>query len=63
VKVLVLSGRDVHGLLPFGECVDVMRGVLGALARGEVHQPLRTVMRPPGAAGLMAQGAGTSAEF
>jgi ornithine cyclodeaminase len=54
VKILVLSARDVHGLLPFGECADVMRGVLGALARGEVHQPLRTVVQPPGAAGLMA---------
>ena len=54
MKILVLSARDVHGLLPFRECTDVMRGVLEAVARGEVHQPLRTVVQPPGAAGLMA---------
>src|SRR5215831_6232485 len=31
-----------------------MRNALGALARGRVHQPLRTIIRPPGAAGMMA---------
>jgi Vitamin B12 dependent methionine synthase, activation domain len=43
VKLLVLSGPEVHGLLPPGECADAMRGALAARARGEVHQPLRTV--------------------
>jgi len=54
VKIRVLSARDVHELLPYGECAEVMRTALTALVRGEVHQPLRTVLRPPGAAGLMA---------
>jgi len=35
------------------ECIVVMREALIALAAGQVHQPLRTIIRPPGAAGLM----------
>jgi len=54
VKLLVLSGPEVHGLLPLGACADAMRDALAARARGEVYQPLRTVIRPDGAAGLMA---------
>lgn len=52
--MLVLSARDVHRLLPYDECADAMRDVLAALARGQAQQPLRTVLRPEGAAGLMA---------
>jgi len=51
--LLVLSGRDVRALLPYAECADVMRTALTALARGEIQQPLRTVVRPDGAAGFM----------
>jgi ornithine cyclodeaminase len=54
VKLLVLSGPEVHGLLPPGECADAMRDALAARVRGEVYQPLRMVIRPAGAAGLMA---------
>ena len=36
------------------ECIEVMAEALSALARGEVSQPLRTVLRPQDAAGLMA---------
>lgn len=35
------------------ECMAVMREALISLARGEAYQPLRTIVRPPGAAGLM----------
>jgi ornithine cyclodeaminase/alanine dehydrogenase-like protein (mu-crystallin family) len=52
--MLVLSGRDVRSLLPYAECADVMRQALAGLARGEIQQPLRTVVRPSGAAGFMA---------
>lgn len=52
--MLVLSGRDVRALLPYAECAHVMRAALTGLARGEVQQPLRTVVRPDGAAGFMA---------
>jgi ornithine cyclodeaminase/alanine dehydrogenase-like protein (mu-crystallin family) len=51
--VLVLSQADVERLLPMGDCVDLMADVLSALARGELHQPLRSVVRPPGQASLM----------
>jgi ornithine cyclodeaminase/alanine dehydrogenase-like protein (mu-crystallin family) len=51
LKLLVLSARDVHELLPYGECADLVAGALAALARGEVYQPLRTVLQPPGRGG------------
>jgi ornithine cyclodeaminase/alanine dehydrogenase-like protein (mu-crystallin family) len=54
VKLLVLGGRDVRALLPYAECVAVMRTALAGLTRGEIQQPLRTVVRPSGAAGFMA---------
>ncbi len=47
LKLLVLSARDVRELLPYGECADLVAGALAALARGEVYQPLRTVIQPP----------------
>ncbi len=36
-----------------GECVELMSDALGSLARGEVFQPLRTIIRPPDARGLL----------
>ena len=54
MKVLVLRHSEVEELLPMGECIDVMARALAALARGEAHQPLRMVVRPPDAAGIMA---------
>ncbi|MEK6282628.1 MAG: ornithine cyclodeaminase family protein [Acidobacteriota bacterium] len=53
MKTLVLSHEEVVELLPIKECIAVMRGALSALAAGKVHQPLRTIIRPPDAAGLM----------
>ena len=35
------------------ECIDVMSDALSALAREEVYQPLRTIVRPPSARGLL----------
>ena len=35
------------------ECIDAMADVLAALARGELFQPLRSVVRPSEAPGLM----------
>jgi ornithine cyclodeaminase/alanine dehydrogenase-like protein (mu-crystallin family) len=54
MRLLVLGAGDVRRLLPYGECADAMRDALAALARGEVHQPLRTIIRPPGSAGMLA---------
>jgi ornithine cyclodeaminase len=54
MAVLVLSPAEVEMLLPMQECIEVMAEALGARQRGEVHQPLRMVVKPPGAAGVMA---------
>lgn len=54
MTILVLNERQVRELLPPDECADLMRQALSALARNEVHQPLRTVVRPPDAGGVMA---------
>ena len=51
--MLVLSARDVRWALPFAECAEAMRAALTALATGQASQPLRTVVRPDGAAGTM----------
>jgi ornithine cyclodeaminase/alanine dehydrogenase-like protein (mu-crystallin family) len=52
-KVLILSHDDVRAALPTDECIEAMAAVLAAHARGEAFMPLRSVMMPPGAAGLM----------
>src|SRR4029453_17521755 len=53
MPILVLSYTEVLELLPIKECIARMRGALIALAAGEAHQPLRTIIRPPDAKGLM----------
>lgn len=53
MKVLVLSEHDVERLLTMEQCIEVMADALAALARGEVHNPLRQGIRAPGAAGLL----------
>lgn len=53
MRVLVLSHRDVVTALPPQACAESMAAVLAARARGETHMPLRSIMAPPGAAGLM----------
>ena len=53
MKILVLAGHHVRELLPYRECADVMREALAELARGQIQQPLRTVVRPRDAAGFM----------
>ena len=53
MKLLVLSEHDVTALLTMPECIEVMEDALAALARGEVHNPLRQAIRAPGASGLL----------
>ena len=53
MSVLVIPEHDVRRLLPMDECIEAMESVLRSLARGELHQPLRFVTRPPGAESLM----------
>ena len=54
MKILILNHTEVEQLLPMHECIDVMKEAFAALARGEFHQPLRTIVRPPEAKGVMA---------
>ena len=53
MKILVLAGHHVRELLPYAECAGLMRQALAELARGQIQQPLRTVVRPRDAAGFM----------
>ncbi|SFB68338.1 ornithine cyclodeaminase [Polaromonas sp. OV174] len=52
-SVLFLSQQDVARLLSVADCIEVMAEAMAALARGEVHQPLRQIVRPPDAKGLL----------
>jgi ornithine cyclodeaminase/alanine dehydrogenase-like protein (mu-crystallin family) len=54
VSILILSGGHVRELLGYRECAALMRDALAQRAHGLIQQPLRTVVRPRGAAGLMA---------
>jgi ornithine cyclodeaminase/alanine dehydrogenase-like protein (mu-crystallin family) len=53
VRLLVLSEHEVRSLLDMESCIEAMREVLTALARDELFQPLRSVARPPDAAGFI----------
>jgi len=48
MSVLVLNQREVEELLDMEGCIDAMERVLGALARGELSQPLRSMFAPQG---------------
>ncbi|HUK91406.1 MAG TPA: ornithine cyclodeaminase family protein [Blastocatellia bacterium] len=53
MKILVLDHSQVTELLEMSECIAVMQDALAALARGEMHQPLRTATVPKGAGGVL----------
>jgi ornithine cyclodeaminase len=46
--LLVLNQEEVEQLLDMEGCIEAMAEALASLARGEVHVPLRAVVRPPG---------------
>ncbi len=54
MKLLVLAGHHVHELLTYRECAEVMREALAQRARGQIQQPLRTMVRLQDASGFMA---------
>ena len=45
--ILVLNQEEVERLLDMEGCIGAMEDALSALARGEVHVPLRSVVKPP----------------
>jgi ornithine cyclodeaminase/alanine dehydrogenase-like protein (mu-crystallin family) len=53
MSVLILSAEEVERLLPMDACIEAMAEVLASLARDELYQPLRFVLKPPRASGLM----------
>jgi ornithine cyclodeaminase len=53
VKLLVLADHHVHELLTYRECAEVMREALTQRARGQIQQPLRTMVPLRDAAGFM----------
>jgi ornithine cyclodeaminase/alanine dehydrogenase-like protein (mu-crystallin family) len=53
MNVLLLGHDEVTALLTMEECIPLMREALVSLAEGRAHQPLRTIVRPPDAAGFM----------
>lgn len=52
-RVLVLGRDEVAEALPMDECIEAMGEVLAAHARGELHQPLRSVSMPEASDGFM----------
>ena len=53
MKILVLASKHVRELMTYRECADLRREALAGLDRGQIQQPLRTVVRPREAAGFM----------
>jgi len=47
VSVRVIGEEDTVRLLPMAECIAAMEEVLASLARDELYNPLRSVIRPP----------------
>jgi ornithine cyclodeaminase/alanine dehydrogenase-like protein (mu-crystallin family) len=52
-RVLLLGRDEAAEALPMDECIEAMGDVLAAHARGEVHQPLRSVSMPEASDGFM----------
>src|SRR6185503_6614753 len=52
-KILVIDANDVARLLTINDCVDLMAKTLADLAYGIFHQPLRMIVRPSDAKGLL----------
>ena len=47
MSLLVLNQQEVEELLDMEGCIEAMAEALSSLARGEVHVPLRAVVKPP----------------
>src|SRR3981081_1347337 len=54
MRILILNHEEVEQLLPMSECLPAMSEAFSGLARGEAHQPLRTIFRPPEIKGVLA---------
>ena len=52
MRTLLVSHREVAGMLPMKECIDVMADALRSLAIGDANLPLRQVIKLPGSPNL-----------
>ncbi len=53
MKLLILNEHEVEQLLTMRDCIAVMEEALADLGRGNVHNPLRSIVRAQGAAGFL----------
>lgn len=53
MKVLVLNKQDIENTLSMERCIEIMAETFEVIERGEVVQPLRSVMRLPNNRGLL----------
>ncbi|MBN9115136.1 MAG: ornithine cyclodeaminase family protein, partial [Pandoraea sp.] len=49
--VLLLDATQIAALMPVADAIPVMSDMFGALAREQIHLPLRQIIRPPEALG------------
>jgi ornithine cyclodeaminase len=49
--MLVLTGEDVRGALPYDDCIEALAAVMEGVSRGEAVMPLRAFMPVPGSTG------------
>lgn len=54
MRTLLVSHREVAGLLPMRECIDTMADAFRALAIGDARLPLRQVISLPNSSNLLA---------
>jgi ornithine cyclodeaminase len=52
-NILILNHRQVEELLPMAGCIDLMAEAFAALIGGSVHMPLRVLVHPLDAKGIM----------
>lgn len=53
-EVLVISGAEVHRLLPMRDCIPLIENAMRIVSRGGAQLPLRSGCTPPGTQNVMA---------
>lgn len=52
-ELRILTGPEIHGLLPMAECIDLMEATMIAVSGGQSQLPLRSIMTMPGDIGAL----------
>ena len=53
MKVRIVSTRDIHDVLTYSACIDVVRAAMVEVSRRNVHMPLRHGMPLPNGSGRL----------